>query len=146
MTVIQKKICMVGDVAVGKTSLVRRYVEGRFDDKYLTHKVAKSLSCEREHEFVLTNDPDSLVYEKSVTILGSVNGIDRVKVFEDFRHIKGEFNGFHTRHFLKLADKENKRVKVIAVPTGGSIDNISSQVCDSLQELQDSSYQRLDRL
>ncbi len=36
MPVIQKKICLLGDFAVGKTSLIRRYVEGRFDDKYLT--------------------------------------------------------------------------------------------------------------
>src|SRR5512147_1281675 len=36
MTVIQKKVCLLGDFAVGKTSLVRRYVEGRFDDKYLS--------------------------------------------------------------------------------------------------------------
>ncbi len=30
------KICMLGDFAVGKTSLVRRFVEGRFDDRYLS--------------------------------------------------------------------------------------------------------------
>lgn len=36
MTVYQKKICLLGDFAVGKTSLVRQYVEGRFDDKYLS--------------------------------------------------------------------------------------------------------------
>lgn len=34
--VLQKKICMLGAFAVGKTSLVRRFVEGRFDDKYLS--------------------------------------------------------------------------------------------------------------
>ncbi len=34
--VFQKKICMLGDFAVGKTSLVRRFVEGRFDDRYLS--------------------------------------------------------------------------------------------------------------
>lgn len=33
---IQKKVCMLGHFAVGKTSLVRRFVEGRFDDKYLS--------------------------------------------------------------------------------------------------------------
>jgi small GTP-binding protein len=33
---IQKKVCLLGDFAVGKTSLVRRFVEGRFDDKYLS--------------------------------------------------------------------------------------------------------------
>jgi small GTP-binding protein len=31
-----KKVCLLGDFAVGKTSLVRRAVEGRFDDKYLS--------------------------------------------------------------------------------------------------------------
>jgi small GTP-binding protein len=33
---IQKKICMVGASAVGKTSLVARYVRSIFSDKYLT--------------------------------------------------------------------------------------------------------------
>lgn len=35
-TIVQKKICLLGDFGVGKTSLVRRFVEGRFDDRYLT--------------------------------------------------------------------------------------------------------------
>lgn len=33
---IQKKIGLIGAPAVGKTSLVRRYVEGQFSDEYLT--------------------------------------------------------------------------------------------------------------
>lgn len=32
----QKKVCVLGDFAVGKTSLIRRFVEARFDEKYLT--------------------------------------------------------------------------------------------------------------
>jgi small GTP-binding protein len=36
MSVLQKKVCLLGEFAVGKTSLIRRYVEGRFDDKYLS--------------------------------------------------------------------------------------------------------------
>ncbi len=36
MSVIQKKVCLLGDFSVGKTSLVRRFVEGHFDDKYLS--------------------------------------------------------------------------------------------------------------
>lgn len=36
MTTIQKKICLLGEFGVGKTSLVQRFVEGRFDDKYLS--------------------------------------------------------------------------------------------------------------
>jgi small GTP-binding protein len=33
---LQKKICMIGSFAVGKTSLVRRYVESIFSDAYHT--------------------------------------------------------------------------------------------------------------
>ncbi|MBL9043626.1 MAG: GTP-binding protein [Myxococcales bacterium] len=33
---IQKKVCMLGAFAVGKTSLVRRFVHSMFADKYLT--------------------------------------------------------------------------------------------------------------
>jgi small GTP-binding protein len=33
---VQKKICMLGAFAVGKTSLVRRYVDSIFSDAYLT--------------------------------------------------------------------------------------------------------------
>ena len=34
--VLQKKVCLLGSFAVGKTSLIRRFVEGRFDDRYLS--------------------------------------------------------------------------------------------------------------
>jgi small GTP-binding protein len=34
--VLQKKICMLGAFSVGKTSLVRRFVESVFSDAYLT--------------------------------------------------------------------------------------------------------------
>ena len=34
--VIQKKICMLGDPSVGKTSLIRRYIEQEFDEKYIS--------------------------------------------------------------------------------------------------------------
>jgi small GTP-binding protein len=34
--VIQKKVCMVGFFATGKTSLVRQFVHAKFSDKYLS--------------------------------------------------------------------------------------------------------------
>ncbi len=36
MTLISKKVCLLGDFAVGKTSLVRRFVYDRFDDRYIS--------------------------------------------------------------------------------------------------------------
>ncbi|MEM9274598.1 MAG: Rab family GTPase [Cyanobacteria bacterium P01_F01_bin.143] len=36
MAVISKKICLLGDFSVGKTSLIRRFIEGKFSDQYLT--------------------------------------------------------------------------------------------------------------
>ncbi|NNE92506.1 MAG: GTP-binding protein [Verrucomicrobiales bacterium] len=33
---IKKKVCLIGAYAVGKTSLVRKYVDGIFSDEYLT--------------------------------------------------------------------------------------------------------------
>ena len=36
MKVIQKKICILGDFAVGKTSLIQRFVHQRFSEKYLS--------------------------------------------------------------------------------------------------------------
>ena len=35
MTVYERKVCMVGAGGVGKTSLVRRFVEGLFSERYL---------------------------------------------------------------------------------------------------------------
>ena len=36
MTVISQKICLIGDFSVGKTSLIRRFIEDKFSDRYLT--------------------------------------------------------------------------------------------------------------
>ena len=36
MSSISKKICLVGNFGVGKTSLIRRFVERQFSDKYLS--------------------------------------------------------------------------------------------------------------
>ena len=36
MITLSKKVCLLGDFAVGKTSLVRRFVYNLFEDKYLS--------------------------------------------------------------------------------------------------------------
>jgi len=35
-SLLSKKLCMLGDFSVGKTSLIRRFVERQFSDKYLS--------------------------------------------------------------------------------------------------------------
>lgn len=47
------KVCLVGDIGVGKTSLVRRYVLDQFDDKYIatigTKVTKKNIIAENPH-------------------------------------------------------------------------------------------------
>jgi len=53
---IQKKICMIGTFAVGKTSLVRQFVESVYSDKYHTTvgvKVDKKIVTVGENEVTL---------------------------------------------------------------------------------------------
>lgn len=54
METYSKKICLLGDFAVGKTSLVRRFVHNRFDDQYISTigvKVSRKT-------VILPRDPD----------------------------------------------------------------------------------------
>jgi len=53
---IRKKILLLGDFSVGKTSLIRRYVDNTFDDKYLTTigvKISKKLIVLHNIEYEL---------------------------------------------------------------------------------------------
>src|SRR5256885_17146173 len=38
---LKAKVCLVGDVAVGKTSLIKRFVQDQFDDRYISTLGAK---------------------------------------------------------------------------------------------------------
>ncbi len=44
--ILKAKVCLVGDNAVGKTSLVRRFVLDQFDDRYITTLGAKVMKKE----------------------------------------------------------------------------------------------------
>ncbi len=54
MTTIRRmkcKVCLIGEAAVGKTSLIRRYVLDEFDDKYITTLGAKVSKKDMTYDF-----------------------------------------------------------------------------------------------
>ena len=59
MSVITKKLCLLGDFNVGKTSLIRRFVEDKFSDQYLSTvgvKISrKSLNIQTDFDFHQVN-------------------------------------------------------------------------------------------
>jgi small GTP-binding protein len=57
-----KKICMLGTYAVGKTSLVRRYVESIFNDRYLT---TIGVKVDRKFVKVAGNELDLVLWDLS---------------------------------------------------------------------------------
>lgn len=68
---IQKKICLLGATGVGKTSLVKQYVEGIFSEKYLT-----SIGVKIDKKDV------SLESETLQLMLWDIEGIDRYCGFQ----------------------------------------------------------------
>lgn len=68
---IQKKICLLGATGVGKTSLVKQYVEGIFSEKYLT-----SIGVKIDKKEVLLEN------ETVQFMLWDIEGIDRYCGFQ----------------------------------------------------------------
>lgn len=64
MSIVSRKICLVGDFAVGKTSLVRRFVDRQFSDQYLS-TVGVKLSRKK---VTFTSKPDQKVQEIQLII------------------------------------------------------------------------------
>jgi small GTP-binding protein len=75
--VIQKKICLLGASGVGKTSLVKKFVEGIFDEKYLT-----SIGVKVDKKQVTVKNQNVQL------MLWDVEGYDRYNVFQD-KYLRG---------------------------------------------------------
>lgn len=74
---IQKKLCMLGASGVGKTSLVKQYVEGIFSDKYLT-----SIGVKIDKKIVQLDDLNVQL------MLWDIEGIDRYSGFNP-KYLRG---------------------------------------------------------
>ncbi|WP_281557327.1 Rab family GTPase [Thalassomonas sp. RHCl1] len=74
---IQKKICLLGASGVGKTSLVKQFVEGIFNEKYLT-----SIGVKVDKKII------SLAEQQVQLMLWDIEGQDRYHVFQE-RYLRG---------------------------------------------------------
>lgn len=74
---IQKKICLLGASSVGKTSLVKKFVEGIFNEKYLT-----SIGVKVDKKLVSVNSQEVQL------MLWDIEGYDRYNVFQE-KYLRG---------------------------------------------------------
>ena len=107
MSVINKKICMIGDFSVGKTSLTSRYVKNIFSDKYLSTVGVKIDAKEIEID----------AQTKLKLMVWDVAGKDRFTTLDD-NYLKGS-SGYllvadGTRpHTIETAYKLQKHMQVL---------------------------------
>jgi small GTP-binding protein len=70
-SMIQKKVCLLGATGVGKTSLVKQFVEGIFSEKYLT-----SIGVKIDKKILETNS------NQIQLMIWDIEGIDRYCGFQ----------------------------------------------------------------
>lgn len=66
MSAISRKICLVGDFGVGKTSLIRRFVDRQFSDKYLSTvgvKISRKLVKGYQNELATSQELNLLIWD-----------------------------------------------------------------------------------
>ena len=91
-TVIKSKICLVGDEAVGKTSLIHRYVHGVFDETYI-----RTLGAVPAKKTVELPDIHGQPVRLDLTVLDIMGKITFLRLFQE-----AYFHG--ARGILAVAD------------------------------------------
>ena len=74
---LQKKVCLLGASAVGKTSLVKQFVEGIFSEKYLT---SIGVKIDKKHVQLTDKDVQFMLWD--------IEGIDRYCGFQP-KYLRG---------------------------------------------------------
>lgn len=76
----KKKICLIGTIAVGKTSLVQRFVHNRFGDKYLT-----TIGVEVSQKLLPPVDAGNGRFVQYHLVIWDIAGMDRFdRVVKDY--------------------------------------------------------------
>jgi small GTP-binding protein len=78
-----KKVCLVGDPGVGKTSLVRRFVMDIFDDSYIS-----TIGAKITKKALVVKVPERDMYISLTLMIWDVAGQKEYKVFHEM-HLKG---------------------------------------------------------
>ena len=66
MSTISRKICLFGDFGVGKTSLIRQFVESKFSDEYLSTvgvKLSRKLICVSQKDLLDGQDLQLIIWD-----------------------------------------------------------------------------------
>ncbi|MEH2042855.1 Rab family GTPase [Nostoc sp.] len=74
MSTISKKICLFGDFGVGKTSLVRQFVECQFSDEYLS-----TVGVKISRKLVSVSEKNLLSEQKLQLIIWDIEGSNKFK-------------------------------------------------------------------
>lgn len=133
MSVISQKICLIGDFSVGKTSLIRRFIEDKFSDRYLTTigvKVSrKSVVVKSSQVNLLVWDIEGQTKQKSIstTYLQGARGAIIVGDLTRNETLK------HLPNHLKLFSEVNPQGKTIVALNKSDL--ITAEKLNKLVEL-----------
>lgn len=139
--VISKKICMLGSFGVGKTSLVRRFVYNKFDEKYLS-TIGVQISQKQLPAMKKRNSDSTIRYKFILWDLAHIEKFNSM-IKNYFRGAHGAFIVFDLIRsdtmqtydtFLDPFLQTNPKSKIIFV--GNKIDLLDSPDAE-LQKLQD---------
>jgi len=115
VSIVSKKICMLGDFSVGKTSLIRRFVDCEFSDQYLStvgvkisKKVVECQSADRQKQTnvqMLIWDLEGNTKFKAITPMHLQGASSAIVVADVNRQVTVDHIHEHVESFLSVNPK-----------------------------------------
>ncbi len=169
--VISQKICLIGDFGVGKTSLIRQFVDRQFSDKYLSTvgvKISRklvSMASNSEEELIQLQlivwdvegstrfkgiAPSYLQGAKGVIIVGDVTRQSSMQNLKDhvelFQSINPKSSLIIALNKVDLIESDERDLLLTSIPTEFTNSNISIHVTSAKTgEGVDEAFQKLAR-
>jgi small GTP-binding protein len=115
VSIVSKKICMLGDFSVGKTSLIRRFVDREFSDQYLStvgvkisKKIVECQSADRQKQTnvqMLIWDLEGNTKFKAITPMHLQGASSAIVVADVNRQVTVDHIHEHVESFLSVNPK-----------------------------------------